>query len=112
MASKLPAAAGRPISRHTVSSILHEGGLFSRRPVVCEPLSPAHVRARLHLAREHSSWTPEQWGHVLFADESRFKIQDDSRRAMIWREQGTRYRAPNIVKRDLTEVAGYLYGQG
>ncbi|GBM13753.1 hypothetical protein AVEN_90017-1 [Araneus ventricosus] len=33
-------------------------------------------------------------GQVLFTDESRFNIQDDSRRAMIWREPGTRYQAP------------------
>ncbi|GBM40020.1 hypothetical protein AVEN_250494-1 [Araneus ventricosus] len=83
--SQLSAAAGRPISRQTVSRRLHEGGLFARRHVVCVPLSPAHVRARLHWAREHRSWTPEQWGHVLFRDKSRFNIQNDSRRAMIWR---------------------------
>ncbi|GBM53881.1 hypothetical protein AVEN_64810-1 [Araneus ventricosus] len=65
-ASQLSAAAGRPISRQTVSRRLHEGGLFARRPVVCVPLSPAHVRARLHWAREFSSWTTEQWAHVLF----------------------------------------------
>ncbi|GBN23586.1 hypothetical protein AVEN_50870-1 [Araneus ventricosus] len=57
----LSAAAGRPISRQTVSRRLREGGLFARRPVVCVPLSPAHVRERLHWAREHCSWTPEQW---------------------------------------------------
>ncbi|GBL88239.1 ATP-binding cassette sub-family A member 1 [Araneus ventricosus] len=45
--------------RQTVSCRLHEGGLFARRPVVCVPLSPAHIRARLHWAREHRSWTPE-----------------------------------------------------
>ncbi|GBM11555.1 hypothetical protein AVEN_240687-1 [Araneus ventricosus] len=99
LASQLSAAAGRPISHQTVSRRLHEGGLFARRPVVCVLLSPAHVRARLHWAREHRSWTPEQWGHVLFTDESRFNIQNDSRRAMIWREPGTRYWAPNIVER-------------
>ncbi|GBN87075.1 hypothetical protein AVEN_112526-1 [Araneus ventricosus] len=60
LASQLSAAAGRPISRQTVSLRLHEGRLFARRPVVCVPLSPAHVRARLHWAREHRSWTPEQ----------------------------------------------------
>ncbi|GBM02387.1 hypothetical protein AVEN_138487-1 [Araneus ventricosus] len=89
LASQLSAAAGRPISCQIVSRRLHEGGLFSRRPVVCVPLSPAHVRARLHWAHEHRSWTPEQLGHVLFTDESRFNIQNDSRRAMIWREPGT-----------------------
>ncbi|GBM22185.1 hypothetical protein AVEN_236817-1 [Araneus ventricosus] len=48
LASQLSAAAGRPISRQTVSRRLHEGGLFARRPVVCVPLSPVHVRAGLH----------------------------------------------------------------
>ncbi|GBL82293.1 hypothetical protein AVEN_252460-1 [Araneus ventricosus] len=78
LASQLSAAAGKPISRQTVSRRLHERGLFSRRPVVCVPLSPVHVRTRLHCAREHRSWTPEQWGHARFTDESRFNIQNDS----------------------------------
>ncbi|GBL95805.1 hypothetical protein AVEN_726-1 [Araneus ventricosus] len=39
LAPQLSAAAGRPISRQTVSRRLHEGGLFARRPVVCVPLS-------------------------------------------------------------------------
>ncbi|GBM79104.1 hypothetical protein AVEN_177417-1 [Araneus ventricosus] len=82
------------MSRQTVSRRLHNGGLLARRPVVCVPLSTAHVRARLHWDHEHRSWTPEQWGHVLFTDESRFNIQNDSRRAKIWREPGTRYREP------------------
>ncbi|GBM09177.1 hypothetical protein AVEN_218585-1, partial [Araneus ventricosus] len=77
LSSQLAAAAGRPISRQTVPRRLHEGGLFALRPVVCAPLSPAHFRARLHWAREHRSWTPDQWGHVLFTDESRFNIQND-----------------------------------
>ncbi|GBM72727.1 hypothetical protein AVEN_67697-1 [Araneus ventricosus] len=53
LASQLSAAAGRSISRQTVSCSLHVGGLFARRPVVCVPLSPDHVR--LHWAREHLS---------------------------------------------------------
>ncbi|GBL78612.1 hypothetical protein AVEN_65200-1 [Araneus ventricosus] len=55
LASQLSAAAGRPIPCQTVSRRLHEGGMFARRPVVCVPLSPAHVRARLHWARQHRS---------------------------------------------------------
>ncbi|GBO12620.1 hypothetical protein AVEN_7137-1 [Araneus ventricosus] len=98
LASQLSVAAGRPISRQTMSRKLHEGGLFVRRPVVCVTLSPAHARARLHWAREHSNWTPEQWRHVLFTDESRFNIQNDSRRRMICREPGIRYRAANIIE--------------
>ncbi|GBM17458.1 hypothetical protein AVEN_211265-1 [Araneus ventricosus] len=95
--SQLSAVAGRPVSRHTVSRRLHEGGLFAR-PVVCVPLCPEHLGARLYCSREHRSWIPEQWGHVFFTDESRFR--NHSRRSMIWREPGTRYREPNIVERD------------
>ncbi|GBM73888.1 hypothetical protein AVEN_40150-1 [Araneus ventricosus] len=75
-------------------------------------VSPAHVIARLHWAREHRSWTPEQWGHVLFTDKSRFNIQNDSRRAMICRELGTRYWAPNIVERDHYRGGGLLVWAG
>ncbi|GBM97971.1 hypothetical protein AVEN_202740-1 [Araneus ventricosus] len=100
LASQLCAAAGRSISRQTVSRRVHEGVLFARRPVDRVPLSPMHVRAWLHWAREYRSWTPEQWGHFLFMDESRINIQNESRRAIIWREPGTRYRAPNIVETD------------
>ncbi|GBM10137.1 hypothetical protein AVEN_258742-1 [Araneus ventricosus] len=112
LASQISTAAGRPVSRQTVSRRLHGGGLFSRRPVVCVPLSPAQVRARLNWACEHRSWTPEQRGHVLFTDESRFNIQNDSRRAMIWRDPGTRYRAPNIVERDHYRDGGLLVWAG
>ncbi|GBN75018.1 hypothetical protein AVEN_14843-1 [Araneus ventricosus] len=82
------------MSRQTVSRRLHKGGLFTRCPVSCVPLSPAHVRAMFHWTHGHRSWTPEQWGHVLFTDKSQFNIQNDSRRAMIWREPGTHYRVP------------------
>ncbi|GBN73301.1 hypothetical protein AVEN_128601-1 [Araneus ventricosus] len=112
LAPQLSAAAGRPISRQTVSRRLHEGGLFARRPVVCVPLSPAQVRARLHWAREHHSSTPEQWGHVLFTDKSRFNIPNDSGRAMIWREPETRYRASNIIERDYYRGGGILVWAG
>ncbi|GBM32972.1 hypothetical protein AVEN_268885-1 [Araneus ventricosus] len=95
LASQLSAAAGRPISRQTVSRRLQEGGDFARRPFCV-----------------HRSWTPEQWGHVLFTDEPRFNIQNGSRRAMIWREPGTRYGEPNIVERDHYRSGGLLVWAG
>ncbi|GBM81399.1 hypothetical protein AVEN_241790-1 [Araneus ventricosus] len=63
-------------------------------------------------AREHSSKTTEQWGHALFMDESRFNIQNDSRKAMIWREPGTCYRASNIVEKDHYRNGGLLVWAG
>ncbi|GBM00565.1 hypothetical protein AVEN_77371-1 [Araneus ventricosus] len=51
-------------------------------------------------------------GHVLLTDESRFNIQNDSRRAMIWREPGKRYLAPNIVETDIYRGGGLLVWAG
>ncbi|GFW90585.1 HTH_Tnp_Tc3_2 domain-containing protein [Trichonephila clavipes] len=67
-------ATGRPISRFTVARRLHGGGLFARRPVRCVPLTPAHRRRRSLWCREHRNWRDNEWGRVLFTDESRFSL--------------------------------------
>ncbi|GFU01348.1 transposable element Tcb1 transposase [Trichonephila clavipes] len=68
-------ATGRPISRFTVARRLHGGGLFARRPVRCVPLTPAHWRRRSLWCREHRNWRDNEWGRVLFTDESRFSFE-------------------------------------
>ncbi|GFW40339.1 transposable element Tcb1 transposase [Trichonephila clavipes] len=76
-------ATGRPISRFTVARRLHGGGLFARRPVRCVPLTPAHRRRRSLWCREHRNWRDNEWGRVLFIDESRFSLSSDSHRILI-----------------------------
>ncbi|GFV33819.1 HTH_Tnp_Tc3_2 domain-containing protein [Trichonephila clavipes] len=71
-------ATGRPISRFTVARRPHGGGLFARRPVRCVPLTPAHRRRRSLWCREHRNWRDNEWGRVLFTDESRFSLSSDS----------------------------------
>ncbi|GFS64414.1 HTH_Tnp_Tc3_2 domain-containing protein [Trichonephila clavipes] len=71
-------ATGRPISRFTVARRLYGGGLFARRPVRCVPLTPAHRRRRSLWCREHRNWRDNEWGRVLFTDESRFSLSSDS----------------------------------
>ncbi|GFX65414.1 transposable element Tcb2 transposase [Trichonephila clavipes] len=83
-------ATGRPISRSTVTRRLHSGGLFARRPVRCVPLTSAHRRRRSLWCREHRNWRDNEWGRVLFTDESRFSLSSDSHRILIWRERGSR----------------------
>ncbi|GFX57235.1 transposable element Tcb2 transposase [Trichonephila clavipes] len=80
-------ATGRPISRFTVARRLHGGGLFARRPVWCVPLTPAHRSWRSLWCREHRNWRDNEWGRVLFTDESRFSLSSDSHRILIWRER-------------------------
>ncbi|GFW53825.1 transposable element Tcb2 transposase [Trichonephila clavipes] len=58
--------------------------------------------------REHALWTPQQWSCVMFSDESRFSLQSDSRRTLIWRASGTRYHQENTIERHRYGGAGWL----
>ncbi|GFX29098.1 transposable element Tcb1 transposase [Trichonephila clavipes] len=103
---------GRPISRFTVARRLHGGGLFARRPVRCVPLTPAHRRRRSLWCREHRNWRDNEWGRVLFTDESRFSLSSDSHRILIWRERGSRNHPSNIIERDRYGGRGVLVWGG
>ncbi|GFV60574.1 transposable element Tcb2 transposase [Trichonephila clavipes] len=105
-------ATGRPISRFTVARRLHGGGLFARRPVRCVPLAPAHRRRRSLCCREHRNWRDNEWGRVLFTDESRFSLSSDSHRIHIWRERGSRNHPSNIIERDRYGGRGVLVWGG
>ncbi|GFT26766.1 transposable element Tcb2 transposase [Trichonephila clavipes] len=101
-------ATGRPISRFTVARRLHRGGLFARRLVRCVPLTPAHRRRRSLWCREHRNWRDNEWGRVLFTDDSRFSL----RSILIWRERGSRNHPSNIIKRDRYGGRGVLVWGG
>ncbi|GFX71887.1 transposable element Tcb2 transposase [Trichonephila clavipes] len=105
-------AAGRPISRFTVARRLHGGGLFARRPVRCVPLTPAYRRRRSLWCQEHRNWRDNEWGRVLFTDESRFRLSSDSHRILIWRERGSRNHPSNIIERDRYGGRGVLVWGG
>ncbi|GFS90447.1 transposable element Tc1 transposase [Trichonephila clavipes] len=105
-------ATGRPIPRFTVARRLHGGGLFARRPVRCVPLTPAHRRRRSLWCRQHRNWRDNEWGRVLFTDESRFSLSSDSHRILIWRERGNRNHPSNIIERDRYGGHGVLLWGG
>ncbi|GFS78637.1 HTH_Tnp_Tc3_2 domain-containing protein [Trichonephila clavipes] len=90
---------------------LHNAGLYARRPVVCVPLNGQQRRNRLCWAREHVSWTQQQWASVLFTDESDLQWTD-SGRLLIWREQRTRYHQSTLLKDTVIEVVESWFGQG
>ncbi|GFW18696.1 transposable element Tcb1 transposase [Trichonephila clavipes] len=102
----------RPISRFTMARRLHGGGLFARRPVRCVPLTPAHWRRRSLWCSEHRNWRDNEWGQVLFTDESRFSLISDSHRILIWRERGSRNHPSNIIERDRYGGRGVLVWGG
>ncbi|GFT24723.1 transposable element Tcb2 transposase [Trichonephila clavipes] len=100
VANQFLAASGKQISRKTVARRLRGGGLYTRRPVVCVPLTRQHRTACLQWCREHHNWTEQDWACILFSDESRFILSSDCRRQLIWRESGTAYRPGNIQEKD------------
>ncbi|GFX95258.1 HTH_Tnp_Tc3_2 domain-containing protein [Trichonephila clavipes] len=89
---------------------LGHNGLYARRPVICVPLTASHCRLRLTWSR--GLWTPQQWSCVMFSDESRFSLQSDFRRTLIWRAPGTRYHQENTIERHRYGGAGWLVWGG
>ncbi|GFS71220.1 HTH_Tnp_Tc3_2 domain-containing protein [Trichonephila clavipes] len=86
--------------------------IFSYRIVRCVTLTTTHRRLRLTWSREHALWTPQQWSCVMFSDKSRFSLQSDSRRTLIWRVPGTRYHQENTIERHRYGGAGGLVWGG
>ncbi|GFS48015.1 transposable element Tcb2 transposase [Trichonephila clavipes] len=83
-------------------------GLYARRSVRCVPLTATHCCLRSTWSREHALWTPQQWSCVMFPYESRFSLQSDSHRTLIWRALGTRYHQENTIERHRYGGAGRL----
>ncbi|GFU35153.1 HTH_Tnp_Tc3_2 domain-containing protein [Trichonephila clavipes] len=105
-------ASGRRISATTVRNRLHNAGLYAKRPVVCVPLNGRQRRNRLCWAREHVSWTQQQWASVVFTDESRFTMESDSGRLLIWRNSALDTINPTLLKDTVIEVVESWFGQG
>lgn len=82
---------GISISESTVIRRLRESNLSSRRPVKGPLLSAEHRLKRLRFAREHQSWTLEEWKNVLFTDETRVALNSPDGRERVWRRPGERY---------------------
>ncbi|GFX72515.1 transposable element Tcb1 transposase [Trichonephila clavipes] len=108
LSRQLSSATGTTVSRQIVYRRLGHIALYARRPVRCVPLTVTHCRLRLTRSREHALGTPQQWSCVMFSDESRFSLQSDSRRTLIWRAPGTRYHQEKTIERHRYGVAGWL----
>ncbi|GFV43829.1 transposable element Tcb1 transposase [Trichonephila clavipes] len=70
------------------------------------------VISRLWQRFQDDGNTPQQWSCVMFSDESRYSLQSDSRRTLIWRAPGTRYHQENTIERDRYGDAGWLVWGG
>ncbi|GFV07060.1 HTH_Tnp_Tc3_2 domain-containing protein [Trichonephila clavipes] len=112
LSRQLSSATGTTVSRQTEYKRFEHIGLYDRRHVRCVPLTTTHCHLRLAWSREHALCSPQQWSCVMFFDESRFSLQSDSRRTLIWRVPGTRYHEENSIERHRYGGAGwYAFGE-
>ncbi|GFV10285.1 transposable element Tcb2 transposase [Trichonephila clavipes] len=106
-------ASGRRISATTVRNRLHNAGLYARRPVVCVPLSTDDSEGTTYAGQENMFLGRSNNGLLCCSqDESRFTMESDSGRLLIWREQRTRYHPSNTVERHSYRGGGILVWAG
>ena len=55
---------------------------------------------RLAWARDHVTWTQNEWAPVLFTDESRFCVDFTDRRARVWRMPNERFAPVCVAEHD------------
>lgn len=85
------------VSERTVRRRLNEVGLKSYVPAKAPKLEVSHRVARLAFARYHQDWSDE-WGRVLFSDESRFCVNFIDGRERLWRYRGERFHKANFTE--------------
>ncbi|GFT21342.1 HTH_Tnp_Tc3_2 domain-containing protein [Trichonephila clavipes] len=105
-------ASGRRISRYYGAKSSSQCRSVCKKTSCVRSLNGRQRRNRLCWASEHVSWTQQQWASELFTDESRFTMESDSGRLLIWREQRTRYHQSNTVERHSYRGGGILVWAG
>lgn len=84
------------ISLTTVKRRLRAAGLMGRVAVRKPLLRPQNKRKRLQWAQSHKDWTIEQWGKVLWTDESKYEVFGSRRRIFV-RRTATEKMLPQCV---------------
>ncbi|GLD61471.1 transposase-like protein [Lates japonicus] len=77
--------AGVSASARTVRRRLLEEGLVSRRAAKKPLLSRKNIRDRLIFCKRYRDWTAEDWGKVIFSDESPFRLFGASGKKLVRR---------------------------
>ena len=85
---ELSVDGGPKVSVSTIKLALKKAGLPARVAVKKPFVSNVNIEKRLKFAKEHISWTAEDWSKVLFTDESKFDYFVQRPRIVVRRRSG------------------------
>ena len=85
------------VTIRTLRKYVHDFGMSCCVATKKPFLSPKHIRHRYAFAKRHLYWTMEDWGQVMWTDESSFKIGKHSRQIRVWRKSYKRYHWDSIA---------------
>lgn len=93
------------ISSRTVLRRLREANLPARRMAKKPLLSQKNRRARIEFAKKHLNWTEEDWGKVLFSDETKINLFQSDGSRFVHRPSGKRL-DPKYVSKTIKHGGG------
>jgi hypothetical protein len=71
-------------STDTISRALKNKGMKSGEKKKKPLLSQKNIKARLDFARSHQNWTKDDWGRVIFSDETKINRFNSDGRTWFW----------------------------
>ena len=86
------------VGRNVIRRILKSAGLKARSPAKKPKLTVKHRDDRRLWCTQHLRWTAQDWGSVLFSDESSFNVSHGDARSVVYRRTNQRYNQDMIVE--------------
>lgn len=89
--------AGTFVTKRTVTNTLRRSGLRSCSARKVPLLKKNHVQARLKFANDHLNDSADDWGKVLWSDETKIELFGINSRRRVWRQPSTEFDPKNTL---------------
>jgi transposase len=76
------------VGRKTIARALGTFGYVARIKIKKPRLTVKQKKERLQWARDHSSWTSDDWRNVIWSDETKFTLVNSEGKEYVWVREG------------------------